>query len=277
MDQVRFGEERADGFRDAASQKGAMVETFHLPSIQDPHPVQFDHRRSRELQKILDSLPVPCGLFCENDLLAERVVRHLAGNGERPGSPGVAVVGVDDLYGDAPPPNQCVMPLTTIRPPFRDVGKKAAAMMSQALSDPASPPHTVRVGGARLVVRASTGGLPTSDPLVARVSRDIDRAVNCGGAPRVEALSKTAGVAARTLLQHFRAETGRTVQAYILEKRLQRARQLLIRTDQTVAEVAFACGFEKQGALTTHFRKRFGTTPVDFRIKRQDDHLEPHS
>jgi AraC-like DNA-binding protein len=29
--------------------------------------------------------------------------------------------------------------------------------------------------------------------------------------------------------------------------------------------VAFACGFEKQGALTTHFRKRFGTTPVEFR------------
>lgn len=51
---------------------------------------------------------------------------------------------------------------------------------------------------------------------------------------------------------------------YLTRLRLERARSLLRAGDRTIADVAFACGFESLGSFTTLFRKRYGVTPGRF-------------
>jgi AraC family transcriptional regulator, transcriptional activator of pobA len=62
-----------------------------------------------------------------------------------------------------------------------------------------------------------------------------------------------------------RRRTGRTVQAWIAERRMAEARRLLVQTDLTVAEVGSQCGYADPVYFTRSFRKAHGTTPLRWR------------
>ena len=53
--------------------------------------------------------------------------------------------------------------------------------------------------------------------------------------------------------------------AFVLERRLARARELLTSTDLSLSEVAFAVGFADQSHFTRHFRQTVGVSPGQFR------------
>ena len=59
--------------------------------------------------------------------------------------------------------------------------------------------------------------------------------------------------------------TGDDTTAFIRERRLARARQLLIHTTDTVGSIEMSCGFNTPGYLTRTFRKVYGITPSEFR------------
>lgn len=63
----------------------------------------------------------------------------------------------------------------------------------------------------------------------------------------------------------FKASTGKSPSVYVLEQRVERAKQFLVTTDHSVAWIAHACGFSSQSHLTTAFRKLLHTTPARFR------------
>lgn len=52
---------------------------------------------------------------------------------------------------------------------------------------------------------------------------------------------------------------------YLISLRVNRARNLLARTNRPIAEIALDCGFTHQEHLTRLFRKHFETTPAAFR------------
>jgi AraC-like DNA-binding protein/quercetin dioxygenase-like cupin family protein len=62
-----------------------------------------------------------------------------------------------------------------------------------------------------------------------------------------------------------RRKTGRTVQAWINERRLAQARRLLVGTDWTVAEVGRRVGFADPVYFSRMFRRAHGTTPLRWR------------
>lgn len=62
-----------------------------------------------------------------------------------------------------------------------------------------------------------------------------------------------------------RRRTGRTVQAWITERRMAEARRLLVQTDQTVVEIAAHTGYHDPGYFARTFRRVHGTTPVRWR------------
>ena len=53
--------------------------------------------------------------------------------------------------------------------------------------------------------------------------------------------------------------------AFVKQLRLERARQMLMRTDTnpSVTEVAFFCGFSNMGNFAADYRKHFGERPSD--------------
>jgi AraC-like DNA-binding protein len=66
------------------------------------------------------------------------------------------------------------------------------------------------------------------------------------------------------LQRRFREATGVTPREYLLRRRLERARELLLE-GATVTETAAATGFSSPGYFSTVFRERVGITPTAFR------------
>jgi len=63
----------------------------------------------------------------------------------------------------------------------------------------------------------------------------------------------------------FQLTVGTAPYAYILSRRIQRAKESLAGTARPLADVALECGFSSQAHLTSVFSKTVGTTPGRFR------------
>lgn len=63
----------------------------------------------------------------------------------------------------------------------------------------------------------------------------------------------------------FVKETGCTAKAYILNAKLNTARNMLLYSDYSLTDIALALGFSSQSAFTAAFKKHMGATPGDFR------------
>ena len=82
------------------------------------------------------------------------------------------------------------------------------------------------------------------------------------------ALSGMAGVASLSpyhFSRQFKRSTGLSPHQYVIERRLERARDLLSQTELPVGDVASAVGFTHQSHLARHFRRRFGVAPSSLR------------
>ena len=67
------------------------------------------------------------------------------------------------------------------------------------------------------------------------------------------------------LARQFRASVGVPPHQYLLVMRIKLAQNLLQTTGDSIAEIAFACGFSHQEHLTRVFRRWCNTTPATFR------------
>lgn len=59
--------------------------------------------------------------------------------------------------------------------------------------------------------------------------------------------------------------TQKTAMAYLLDRRMTYARELLLTTKMPIAEVAVACGFEDTSYFTRVFKQHYGSTPSAMR------------
>lgn len=66
-------------------------------------------------------------------------------------------------------------------------------------------------------------------------------------------------------LRLFKELYGTTPHQYLLQRRLERARHLLLETDRTVTEISVAVGFCSLGHFSSTFRQRYGTSPAQLR------------
>lgn len=78
------------------------------------------------------------------------------------------------------------------------------------------------------------------------------------------ALEAVTGLDRFALARQFRAAYGTSPYNYLVMRRLQRARRLLLQ-GTPLAEAAFACGFADQSHLTRQFRRAYGVTPGRWR------------
>ena len=79
------------------------------------------------------------------------------------------------------------------------------------------------------------------------------------------ALASVAGLSIHHFARGFKQSAGVTPHHYVTQKRVERARDMLVQSDLSVSEIAFAVGFADQSHLTRHFRQMLGMTPGQFR------------
>lgn len=63
----------------------------------------------------------------------------------------------------------------------------------------------------------------------------------------------------------FKVEVGKTPFEYLLDVKIDRAKELLRRKDTSITEVCFECGFNNASHFTTTFSRRVGVTPSAYR------------
>jgi transcriptional regulator of acetoin/glycerol metabolism/AraC-like DNA-binding protein len=105
------------------------------------------------------------------------------------------------------------------------------------------------------------GGL---SPAAMRRVRDYVDA-HLGGSMDLAMLAGIAGVSIHHFARGFKRSVGVTPHHYLMQKRVERAQDLLARTDLSMSEIAYAGGFSDQSHLARHFRQMLGVTPGQFR------------
>jgi AraC family transcriptional regulator len=81
----------------------------------------------------------------------------------------------------------------------------------------------------------------------------------------LETLSREAGASSSHLRTWFKVATGLTVHRYVLRRRVERARFLLLQGIMRPSEVALEVGFAHQSHLARWMRRELGCTPGDLR------------
>ncbi len=78
-------------------------------------------------------------------------------------------------------------------------------------------------------------------------------------------LAGAVGLSSYHFLRTFRAAVGTTPKRYILNRRLDRARERLALTSATISRIASDLAFASASHLASSFRERFGLSPTEYR------------
>lgn len=78
-------------------------------------------------------------------------------------------------------------------------------------------------------------------------------------------IAKVVGMSQYYFCRLFRQSTGIAPHQYLIQQRVERAKQLLKQRNVSIADVAFQCGFANQSHLTKMFRQLTGSTPKTYR------------
>lgn len=112
----------------------------------------------------------------------------------------------------------------------------------------------------RLVASHSTQGLsPTVRRAVLMIDSDLSANLT------LASLASAQNVSRGYLSTSFKRETGKTLSEYVREKRIVRAKELLLSTGLQVQSVAQQCGFDDVQYFTRQFKRETGMTPVEYR------------
>jgi transcriptional regulator GlxA family with amidase domain len=138
----------------------------------------------------------------------------------------------------------------------KEWGAHAANMAARRM---VVPPQ--RDGGQAQFVRTPVppSAAETLTPLLNWIVENLDRRHS------VDELASRVHMSSRTFARRFRDETGTTPHQWITQQRVQRAEELLERTDLAVEQIAAEVGFGSAAALRHQFGQIRGTSPQSYR------------
>jgi AraC family transcriptional regulator len=107
----------------------------------------------------------------------------------------------------------------------------------------------------------ATGRQTLSKPQIRRIVDYVEAHLDADLS--LEQLACVAGMSIPHLTTLFRRTMGQSVHAYVMERRVQRARSLLLQSRLSIAEVALETGFAHQSHLARWMRRLLGVTPSE--------------
>jgi AraC family transcriptional regulator len=125
--------------------------------------------------------------------------------------------------------------------------------------------HLVRSAGRACSPRPPRTGL--AEASLRRVIEFIEG--NLGQNISLTGLAALTGTGIDVFARNFTARMGVPPYRYVLDRRLLRARALLIDGSKSIAEIAFELGFSSQAHFTAHFSKVMNISPAAYRLLHQ--------
>ena len=133
-----------------------------------------------------------------------------------------------------------------------------AAVEGDAL---AAEEYLVRLAVPLLQIRNSPAGPRGNPPAVAKAKERIDD--DPASPVTLAELAALCGIGRFQLVRTFAREFGATPHAYLVQRRVRLARQLLL-AGETPAGAAHGSGFADQSHMTRAFVRHFGVTPARY-------------
>lgn len=254
-----YSVERERGFRTAIDRSGHTLACYYDRRNRPFSPSGYLWALDLNVQHWVRGLRKPVGIFAPNDIwgvqLAE-VCRQLTLRVPED----VALIGVDndDLLCNLSRPA-----LSSIALPAERIGHEAATLLDRMLAGENPPRRPLLLPPLGVVARRSSDALDIDDADVAAAVRFIRE--NSHRPLCVADVLAAVLVSRRSLERRFLAILQRGLADEIRRAHLERACELLTRTEMPLWEVARCSGFSSGAHLSVVFRQQMGLTPRDFR------------
>lgn len=114
----------------------------------------------------------------------------------------------------------------------------------------------------RLEVQGNYFKSPLSEPIlnaIYRMEKDYPQALS------MEAVAAEVGFSTAHFSRVFHSQLGMSFTDYLSNVRIQHVKELLIRTDKSITEIALSTGYCHGDYLATQFKRKVGMTPTQFR------------
>lgn len=251
----QWSEEREGAFQERARLASVPCAVYRGRHVGAQHWIQ----QLGELAAWLQDLEKPIGLFACTDIRGRQVLEACQMVRLRVPDD-VAVIGVDndEMICELTAP-----PLSSIEQGSQRMGYEAAELLDRLMRR--RSPRRLRyvIAPEALVARQSTDVLACDDADLARAIRFV-RQHACDPIRAADVLNAVS-LSRSTLEKRFLAVLGRTVHAEIQRVQVERAKQLLARSNLLVKQVAQRCGFRHVPSLNRVFRQQAGCTPAEYR------------
>lgn len=207
----------------------------------------------------LRALPKPLALLAFSDYDAATVL-DACGTAGLQVPDEVAVLGVNnsELVCNCLP-----VPLSSVNHDMERIGYEGAALLDRLMDGAPAPAEPILIRPRGITLRQSTDILAVNQPQVRTALKflreNFQRSIGTS-----EAAAAT-GVPRRALEKLFRQHLRRTVHEELLRVRVQHARELLLHSNHSSAEIAQACGFCHPQHFNNVFRQLEGHTPHRYR------------
>ncbi|MBM0108563.1 helix-turn-helix transcriptional regulator [Steroidobacter sp. S1-65] len=121
--------------------------------------------------------------------------------------------------------------------------------------------NPVRDSASHVASPALRGGFPRwqANRLAAYIEENLSQPISTAD---LLALTR---VSAGHFFRSFKATFGEAPFAYIARRRVERAQELMLTTNEPLCQIALACGLCDQSHLTRRFRRLVGVTPREWR------------
>lgn len=250
---------RGSSFVQLARRSGVPHFVYELPDREDRKV--WWHNRRDSIIRWVDSLPKPVGVFACSDYYAHRLLEVCKDSGIVVPHD-VAVIGVDndELICELSHP-----PLSSVIPNTRLTGMKAAEHLDRLMNGQEVNAQRFSIPPISVQERASTDSLAVLDSHVARAMGYIQQHAIEKLSP--DDVARHVGLSRRSLEGRFRQALNRTPYQQIARVRLNKIRELLSKTDMTLAEIAEALNIPHSEYLSVFFKKQTGKTPSEYRVE----------
>ncbi|KSV63469.1 hypothetical protein N185_36095 [Sinorhizobium sp. GW3] len=118
-----------------------------------------------------------------------------------------------------------------------------------------------RYGGLRTLTRAITGGLSPRNERLAKEFIDA----NLSGEISLNELAAQCGLSSRHFARAFKQSVGFAPHHWMVNRRCDRAKELLVSSTMSITDIGMACGFADQSHFTRTFTRVVGMAPGAWR------------
>ncbi|WP_417737712.1 substrate-binding domain-containing protein [Rosistilla oblonga] len=251
----RYSPSRGQRFQEVVQQAGFSCDTYRSPSLRrdkqslQERTLQWLHQAARPLAVFAADPHSGIVLSEVCNAVGFRVPEEIA----------ILVGDTDDLLCEISDP-----PLSSIVLASEQIGMTSVGVLETLLEGKPVAAKAQFIPPQRVIERQSSEMLAVEDPLFVDALRFIREQAHTG--IQVGDVLRVVPISRRSLEQRFKQLLNCTPADEIRRIKLERVKQLLISTENTVEQIAEGSGFCGPAQLCFTFKRHVGLTPIAFRL-----------